>query len=159
MIGARGMVRAVALAVTAGLLAVMTAGCASQGQGTAGSSQQAAPLTAWQQTLNEVRPDGTVSTSTALAAFSLAIGPVPGARPVPGTKQLIPSGTLAVQWVLGHWSELTAGQRRAVLADLGVPGHQDVADQLHHVAGRRAVTPNRRANSRANTPAAPTSRA
>src|SRR5450756_2110555 len=104
MIGARGMVRAVTLAVVAGLLAAMTAGCAALGQGTAGSSHQAAPLTAWQQTLNEVRPNGTVSTSTALSAFALAIGPVPGARPVSGPKQLIPSGTLAVQWVLGHWS-------------------------------------------------------
>jgi hypothetical protein len=88
MIGARSAVRAVALAVAAGLLAAMTAGCASGSPagGAAGSSQPPAPLTAWQQTLNQVRPDGTVSTSTALAAFALAIGPVPGARAASGPK-------------------------------------------------------------------------
>jgi hypothetical protein len=137
MIGARGiggLVRAVALAVAAGLLATMTAGCAAGGaaSSTAGgpAGPTTAPLTAWQQTLNQVRPDGTVSTSTALAAFALAIGPVPGARLASGPKQVIPSGTLAVQWVLGHWSALTAGQRHAVLADLGVPGATTSLDSV-----------------------------
>ncbi|HEV2371662.1 MAG TPA: hypothetical protein VGS19_05770, partial [Streptosporangiaceae bacterium] len=100
------------------LLAVMAAGCGIvSGSHTGG---QTAGPSAWQLTLNQVHPDGTVGVATALSAFTLAIGAVPGARPVAGPSQPIPSGTLAVQWVLGHWGQLSMPQRRAVLTDLGV---------------------------------------
>ena len=120
--GVRVIVRAVALAAVGCLIAALTTGCAA-GRASGGSSPSspAAPLAAWQRVLDEIKPDGTVTVSTALAAFALAIGPVPGARAVPGPSQPIPSGTLAVDWVLAHWPALTAGQRRAVLTDLGVP--------------------------------------
>jgi hypothetical protein len=111
-------IRAVALAMAAGLIAATAVGCATAAPSSPRSVSQP---TAWQRTLDQIRPDGTVSTSTALAAFALAIGPVPGAKPLDGTTQPIPSGTLAVQWVFGHWTALTPGQRDAVLADLGVP--------------------------------------
>lgn len=123
MIAARRVFRAVALATSAVLLAAMAAGCATGARSSPPrSAAQPAQPTAWQRTLDQIEPDGSVSAATALAAFALAIGPVPGARPLPGKAQVIPSGTIAVQWVFGHWPALTSGQRSAVLADLGVPG-------------------------------------
>ena len=128
MIGARRILRAMSraglLAAAGGLLATTVAGCGA-GQGATAheaAHRPAAPPTAWQRTLNQIKPDGKVSTGTALAAFALAIGPVPGARPPAGRAQTIASGTLAVQWVFQHWSALTHRQRDAVLADLGVSG-------------------------------------
>jgi hypothetical protein len=118
MIGTRFPIRRMATTVlTAGLLVAAVAGCGV----TAGHRTSPAASTAWARTLSRIKPDGTVDTATALAAFSLAIGPVPGAQPLPGPAQTIPSGTLAAQWVLGHWGQLTPGQQDAVLTDLGVP--------------------------------------
>jgi hypothetical protein len=119
------LARAAAGAAAAGLLATTLAGCVIGHAATPHPAPSGAarpePPSAWQLTLNRVRPNGTVSTPTALAAFALAIGPVPGAHPVAGPAQVIGSGTIAVQWVLGHWRQLTRSQRRAVLHDLGVP--------------------------------------
>jgi hypothetical protein len=85
------------------------------------ASPAPAEPSAWQQTLDRIGPDGTVDFPTALAAFALAIGPVPGAVPPAGRRDPIPSGTLAVTWVLAHWAELSPEQRDAVREDLGVP--------------------------------------
>ena len=125
------------------------------------AARPAAP-SAWQLTLNRVKPDGTVDTATALAAFALAIGPVPGAHPPAGPAQVIPSGTIAVQWVLGHWSQLTPGQRSAVLHDLGEPTR---AANAAHTAGSAAhaslmsldgpASPTAPASLTANAPANP----
>jgi hypothetical protein len=77
---------------------------------------------AWDKLVGQIRPDGTVTAQTALTAFATAIGPVPGVSPVSLPKGLtIPSGTIAVDWVFAHWSELTGRQRAAVRADLGAP--------------------------------------
>jgi hypothetical protein len=111
---------AVAGIMVAGLLSTTMAGCAMGKPARHVAARPAVP-SAWQLTLDRVKPDGTVDTATALAAFALAIGPVPGARPPGGPAQVIPSGTIAVQWVLGHWSQLAPAQRGAVLHDLGQP--------------------------------------
>jgi hypothetical protein len=115
--------RAVTGAVAAGLLAATAAGCGTGPAGTArtvGQPARPVAVAAWQRALNQVGPDGTVSTAAALDAFALAIGPVPGVQPPPGPAEGIPSGTIAVQWVLGHWGQLTSAQQQAVRADLGV---------------------------------------
>jgi hypothetical protein len=113
--------RVIAGIAVAGLVAA-GAGCtASPSAAHSVSVARQAPASAWQLTLNRVGRNGGVDTATALAAFALAIGPVPRARPLAGPPQVIPSGTIAVQWVLGHWRRLTGRQRRAVVADLGVP--------------------------------------
>ena len=104
----------------AAIAAMLATGCVT-GHAAAHQAARAQPPSAWQQTLGQVRGNGTVTTATALAAFDLAIGPVPGARPPAGPKRVIASGTIAVQWVFGHWRALTRSQRRAVLADLGLP--------------------------------------
>jgi len=70
--------------------------------------------------VDQVQPDGQVSLATALAAFAVAIGPVPGAVIPPGVVVPIGSGTIAVDWVLAKWGQLTLPQRQAVLTDLGV---------------------------------------
>ncbi len=61
-----------------------------------------------------IEPDGTVSTNTALEAFALVLGPVPGVRVPSGTKTPIGDGGEAIRWTLGHWNELDAAQRTAV---------------------------------------------
>ena len=84
--------------------------------------------TAWQAVLGQVGPGGHVSLKTALAAFALAFGPVPGARAPHGARALILSGDVALDWVLARWEQLAPTQREAVLADLDAqaPPH-DVA--------------------------------
>jgi hypothetical protein len=116
-------------------------GCSGQGtaQPASTTNTSAASESAWQRTLDQVKPDGSVGLSTALAAFALAVGPIPGAAPPSGPAQVIPSGTLAVNWVLANWGQLTADQQRAVLADLGT-GSASTAPAAAHIppAGRGA---------------------
>ena len=115
----RTLVTVVAAVVMLGSLV----GCTSTRPGN-DSAAPPAP-TAWQQVLDQLRPDGSVTVATALAAFAVAIGPVPGGQPPAGTRGGIGSGTLAVSWVLAHWSELDAAQRSAVLTALGQPATTD----------------------------------
>ncbi|WP_143448809.1 hypothetical protein [Kineosporia sp. A_224] len=61
-----------------------------------------------------MKPDGTVDRATALAAFSTAIGPVPGAPTVTDAPGVRASGTAAVWWTLAHWRELDDAQQGAV---------------------------------------------
>jgi hypothetical protein len=70
--------------------------------------------------MRQVKPDGSVTTATALAAFALAIGPVPGAVVPAGPDQEIISGTIAIRWIERHWNDLSAAQHGAILSDLGV---------------------------------------
>jgi hypothetical protein len=109
----RVLVAVLAIALTGGVGA-----CTSGKGGSAGPSAPVGP-SAWDLTLRRVGPDGRVDLATALSAFALAIGPVPGGVPASGPATAIPSGTIAVRWVLGHWSELSTEQRAAVLAGLG----------------------------------------
>src|SRR5882757_2781656 len=127
--------RLLALAVLAALTVAACSSSVSHGQGrparssgttastsTPGSQHSAPPKkTVWQQTIGQIRPDGTVSTTTALTAFAEAIGPLPGVTPPAGPTGDIPSGTIAVRWVFAHWAQLTTPQRAAVKADLGAP--------------------------------------
>jgi len=128
------------LALT-GLLAALLAltacsNAASNGSGhpsvdTTQSTSQSSkpqPKTIWQKTLSQFRPDGTVSTRTALTAFAEAIGPVPGVTVPAGPTGTIQSGTLAVRWVFAHWAQLTNAQRVAIKTDLGTP-------PVHHFTG------------------------
>jgi hypothetical protein len=99
--------------------ALLLAGC------TATPARPSKPATAggadaWQRTLDQIDADGGVSVRTALAAFAIAIGPVPGAPVTPGqAPSVLPSGTIAVDWVLAQWAALNPAQQAAVLADLG----------------------------------------
>jgi hypothetical protein len=70
----------------------------------------------WEQTLAEVDDDGNVSVATATKAYSIAIQPLPGVSvPAAARTETIPSGTVAVRWLLRHWDALTPQQRQAVV--------------------------------------------
>lgn len=79
------------------------------------------PTTAWGEVLSQVRPNGTMSKQTALEAFSLAYGPVPGVHTPAGRRTVFPDGTLALQWTEFYFSGLTARQRRVVARRIGFP--------------------------------------
>ncbi len=75
--------------------------------------------TAWRRTLDETRRDGSVSTGTALRAFALAYGPLPGVKTPSGRRGVSRSGTLAIRMIARRWSSLTTAQRAAVDRVLG----------------------------------------
>jgi von Willebrand factor type D domain len=79
------------------------------------------PATAWGRVLTQIRPDGSLSKQTALEAFALAYGSVPGVHTPPGRRAVIPDGTLALQWTEFYFSRLTARQRRVVARRIGFP--------------------------------------
>lgn len=72
---------------------------------------QAPTATAWEKVTAGIRRDGSVPLETALAAFSLAVGPLPGVEVPAGEVGFIGSGSGAIRWLLGHWNELTPAQR------------------------------------------------
>jgi hypothetical protein len=68
----------------------------------------------WAQVLTGIERDGTVPLETALEAFALLIGPLPGVETPPGEVPLVEDGTPAVTMLLSHWDELTPAQQRVV---------------------------------------------
>ena len=106
--------RAVGIALAVGLATL-----AACGTSTSTSTRPAGP-SAWQRALDQIGPDGSVSKSTALAAFVLAIGPLPGVPRPAGPAQAIFDGSSAVRWLLEYYSQLTPGQRSAALRMLGL---------------------------------------
>jgi hypothetical protein len=111
--------RVVGTALAAVMIGGALVGCTSGGKHGGGKSDPPATPSAWHDTLNRIGPDGTVDVATALSAFSLAVGKVPGASVPAGRVETIGSATIAVSWVFAHWAELTAEQHAAVLAALG----------------------------------------
>jgi len=79
-----------------------------------GDGPDAESATAWELVLGQIGPDGEVSLETALAAFSLAVGPLPGVSMPAGRVAPIASGTGAIRWLQGYRSELTDEQRAAM---------------------------------------------
>ena len=78
------------------------------------------PASAWARVLTQIRPNGTVSKATALQAFSVVYGPLPGVPRPPGVRTEVPSGTQAALWTLSYFRRLTARQQRIVERRLGV---------------------------------------
>jgi hypothetical protein len=77
------------------------------------------PKTAWDDALAQIRPNGSVSEQTALEAFVLAFGRLPGVHVPSGPVGTIDDGTLAEAWVLRYLPRLSPGVRRAVDRELG----------------------------------------
>lgn len=69
---------------------------------------------AWQKVLAQVSKDGKVSKGTALQAFALALGPVPGVHAPSGARVAVPDAGEAVRWVFAHWNDLDGAQQAAV---------------------------------------------
>jgi von Willebrand factor type D domain len=94
-----------------------------------GDSELVAPLprSAWDRITDEIRPNGSVSVQTALQAFALTYGPLPGIRVPAGSRALQPSGDLAADWILPDLPRLSSRLRNAVDRDLGVTSGGTVA--------------------------------
>ena len=81
----------------------------------------ALPTTALGKVIAEIRPNGTVSMTTALQAFALTFGSLPGVQvPSGGKTSPEPSGDLAAAWVLPYLPHLSQPLQRAVYRDLGL---------------------------------------
>jgi hypothetical protein len=95
--------RAAPLVLLAALTMFVTA-CGGGGGGDAEESEESKTpkgvKTAWEKVLDGIGDDGTVSKETALAAFSLAIAPLPGVKVADGDPGPIPDGSAAIAWVL-----------------------------------------------------------
>ncbi len=94
------------------------------------------PSDSWLRVLAGIGANGQVSRLTALAAFSLAFGPLPGVRPPRGRHAAIESGTLAAWWALAYRSRLTAAQRAAVDRRLGLRVRRARAASMLGLGGR-----------------------
>jgi hypothetical protein len=89
------------------------------------------PTAAWGKVLEQVNPNGTVSKTTALEAFALAYGPLPGIHPPRGGRETVPSGTLAGAWVLRYLPKLSRRLRKAIDRDLGFASATASPDSAH----------------------------
>jgi hypothetical protein len=125
--------------ITMTVLLLGAASCSKDDAPDAGAPAQPEP-SAWESVLDRVGDDGTVTKETALAAFSLAIAPVPGVTAPPGRREPIRSGTAAVTWTLAHWADLDAGQRKAIVAALtgGTATNQPAAFRAGRAQSARA---------------------
>ncbi|GAA0804689.1 hypothetical protein [Spirilliplanes yamanashiensis] len=117
------------LAAVTVLVAVAVTGCSGSPRdagkgGPAPSAPSPYVKTAWDAVQERVKPDGTVDAATALAAFSVAVAPLPGVPQVSGPRRAAGSGTAAVRWLTRHWKALTPAQQDAARVALegGVGG-------------------------------------
>lgn len=78
------------------------------------------PTTAWDKVLDQIRPDGTVSKQTALQAFALSYGPLPGVVVPSGRSTVAESGDLAGDWVLQYLPGLPRRLQLVIYRDLGL---------------------------------------
>jgi hypothetical protein len=98
------------------------------------------PPTAWAAVEKQVHPDGSVSTQTALQAFALAIGPLPGVTVPAGDQPAMADGTAAVAYLVQHWQDITADQRAAAVELLPNLGKLQPTPTKAALARRRAPT-------------------
>ena len=78
-------------------------------------------LTTWDLTLDQVQADGSYSPKTALRAFALVFGPLPGVK-VPKNATGGPFDATIVQGMVGRvWKRLSAAQQRAIDQKIGAP--------------------------------------
>ncbi len=78
-------------------------------------------LTTWDLTLDQVQADGSYSPKTALRAFALVYGPLPGVT-VPKNATGGPFDATIVQGMVGRvWNRLSAAQQRAIDQKIGAP--------------------------------------
>ena len=75
---------------------------------------------AWEHVLGQISSDGSVPKDTALDAFSLAIGPLPGVAASPGPAGVIADGSGAIRWAVRYYDQLSAEQQAAIRAYAGL---------------------------------------
>lgn len=98
--------------------------------------ERALTATAWERTLDRIRPNGTVPRKVALDLFALAYGPLPGTKAPAGSAGGTVEGTLATRHILRLWPTLTASQRVAAQRSLGLAG-VDLSPRASRTVKRR----------------------
>jgi hypothetical protein len=79
------------------------------------------PSTGYGKIAAQIHPDGTVSAATALQAFALSYGGLPGVKVPPGTGSVPDAdGVEATSWVFQHMSQYPQRTQNAIAAKLGV---------------------------------------
>ena len=106
-------VKTVACWIVAGALLASACTSTSSAPGDGVPPTDADEPSAFELLVSEVSGD-VVPLDTALAAFSLAIGSLPGVDIPDGRRDMIRSGTGPLRWVRAHWDELTVDQQEAV---------------------------------------------
>ena len=81
----------------------------------------ALPHSAWGSLVDQIDANGNVSIGTARAAFSLAVGPLPGVALPAEPIGHVTCGTIAVRWLLNYWTQLTNAERTAATSYLDPP--------------------------------------
>jgi hypothetical protein len=99
--------------VTAAVLVTSCSSSRPTSRSSSGSPPVVGPATAWDRVLDQVGPDGSVSAATALQAFALAYGPLPGVTVPPGPVGMIRSGSGPIRWLISRWPELGPDQQAA----------------------------------------------
>ncbi len=92
------------------------------------TASPSAPATQWQRVLAGIGPNGEVDAATALSAFSVAVGPLPGVNlptGAPPTPADIIDGAAPLRWLLRVWDQLTLEQQQAATAALDALGTPD----------------------------------
>ncbi|MCB9849954.1 MAG: hypothetical protein H6817_04540 [Phycisphaerales bacterium] len=82
--------------------------------------------TAWEKVAEGIEDDGSVSKETALKAFALAFGDIPGVTRPESDSNGVRCGSAAIRWVERYSDELSADELSAIEAALG-GGDVDVA--------------------------------
>lgn len=97
---------------------------------------------AFQQTLDGIGDDGSISPATALKAFAIAYGPLPGVKRPSGSDLGVPqSATLAMQLVARVWDRIAPAQRAAVERRLGARHDDSSAPQARAAAPTLTPSP------------------
>ena len=106
------------------------------------------PHTAWAKVMSQVRPDGSVSEQTALEAFALSYGGLPGVHVPSGPRTTTVSGDLAFDWVAPYLPKLSARLRRAIDHVMGFAAPGKGAHSTDY--GDPGFTPNAQLTATAN---------
>jgi hypothetical protein len=124
--------------VAAVLMATLVAAC-SAAPSASPPSPSGPAQTQWDAVLSGIGPDGSVDVDTAAAAFSLAIGPLPGVALPDGSKPTpaeVVDGSSPIRWLIRLWDQLSPDQQAAstrLIAGLGSP-------DFSGLPGSRALT-------------------
>src|SRR5215471_10222465 len=105
--------------LAATVTALVTAGCGGGPGPTTAPTGGGEP--AFQRVLDRIGPDGQIDKTTALQAFAVAFGRLPGVPRPHGPAMRLGSGTGPLRWVMALLGQVTPAQRAAVLAVVPKP--------------------------------------
>jgi len=130
--------------IIVGVVAAMSLliACSGDGGKTSGSpTGQAGPAkaSAFDQVLEQIRRDGDVTLPTALQAFSLAFGDLPGVAIPDGPRVPVVYGGGPLRWIERYWDQLAPDQKSAAVQRLGFDPAATVAPKTTRAGGGAGV--------------------